>query len=153
MKKTCFICGTPVLELPFGYDEEDELCTMIKLRISQIVSQLITVGVTEFITDCEFGVPLWGAEIVLAHKIFRPDVLLRTYLPYENQAAKWTPDWRRRYFDIQKNADDCVIYNNSGLCMQSLNDDADIVLYIGNDSNLRGGDLFIKKKIIYIIAI
>lgn len=76
MNRTCLIYGTPVEQLPFGYDEEDELCVIIKLKIAEIVSQLTLNGITNFITDCEYGIPMWGAEVVLAQKIFMPEITL-----------------------------------------------------------------------------
>lgn len=119
MNKTCLIHGTPVQELPFGYDEEDELCVAIKLKIAEIVSQLATNGITDFVTDCEYGIPLWGAEVVLAQKIFTLEITLKVYLPHEEQAVKWSPDWRNRYFTLHEKADDVVIFNDYEKCMES----------------------------------
>lgn len=133
MNRTCLIYGTPVEQLPFGYDEEDELCVMIKLKIAEIVSQLTLNGITNFITDCEYGIPMWGAEVVLAQKIFMPEITLSIYIPHENQAVKWAPDWRERYFDIHEKADDVMIYNDYERCMEDLCKDADVLVYVGND--------------------
>lgn len=133
MTKTCLICGTHVQKLPFGYDEEDELCVEIKLKIAEVVAQLAASGVTDFITDCEYGIPMWGAEIVLAQKIFNPPITLKVYMPHEEQAVKWTPNWRERYFSIHEKADEVVIFNNYEKCLEALCDDADVLIYVGND--------------------
>ncbi len=133
MNKTCLICGTSALELPFGYDEEDELCVEIKLKIAEVVAQLVASGVTDFITDCEYGIPMWGAEIVLAQKIFNPQITLKVYMPHEEQAVKWAPDWRERYFSIHEKADDVVIFNNYEKCLEVMCDKANVLIYVGND--------------------
>lgn len=135
MNKTCLIYGTPVSDLPFGYDEEDELCIAIKLKIAEIVAQLTADGVTDFVSDCEYGISMWGAEIVLAQKIFTPEISLRIYyMPHDNQAVKWAPNWRERYFGIHRNADDVINYNNYEQCMKELCESANVLVYVGNDS-------------------
>ncbi len=133
MTKTCLICGTQVQELPFGYDEEDELCVEIKLKIAEVVAQFAASGVTDFITDCEYGIPMWGAEIVLAQRIFNHKITLKVYMPHEKQAVKWAPNWRERYFMIHEKADDVVIFNNYEKCFKALCEDANVLIYVGND--------------------
>lgn len=133
MKKNCLIYGTPSQKLPFGYDEEDELCIAIKLKIAEVVSQLAANGISDFLTDCEYGIPLWGAEIVLAQKILTPEITLKVYMPHEEQAVNWTPDWRKRYFEIHKKADRVVIFNDYAKCFKALCNDTDMLIYVGND--------------------
>lgn len=134
MNKTCLIYGIPVEELPFGYDEDDELCVMLKLKIAQLVAGLAASGVTHFVTDCEFGVPMWGAEIVLAKKIYDPGITLTVYMPHEEQSVKWTPDWRDRYFSIHEKADKVIIQNDYEFCMDNLCSKADVLIYVGEKS-------------------
>ncbi len=136
MNKTCLIYGTPVRELPFGYDEEDELCVEIKLKIAEVVAQLSASGVTDFITDCEYGILMWGAEIVLAQKLFSPELTLKVYMPHEEQAVKWAPDWRERYFSIHEKADDVVIFNDYKKCLETLCEDADVLIYVGDEEDI-----------------
>lgn len=136
MNKTCLIYGTPVRELPFGYDEEDELCVEIKLKIAEVVAQLAASGVTDFITDCEYGILMWGAEIVLAQKLFSPELTLKVYMPHEEQAVKWAPDWRERYFSIHEKADDVVIFNDYKKCLETLCEDADVLIYVGDEEDI-----------------
>lgn len=133
MNKACLICGTPALELPFGYDEEDELCIMLKLKMAEVIAQLVKCGVTDFICDCEYGIPMWGAEIVLAQKLFTPNISLEIYMPHEEQAIKWVPNWRDRYFSIHEKADEVVTYNSCAKCFDDMCDKADMLIYVGND--------------------
>lgn len=152
MTKSCLIYGTPVLELPFGYDEEDELCVALKLKTAEIVSQLSLNGITRYITDCEYGIPMWGAEIVLARKIFMPDISLQVYMPHEEQAVKWSPDWRKRYFTIHRKADKVVICNDRDKCMRELFKRADILVYVGNDTAAVAEIFRNAKKSVHIIS-
>jgi uncharacterized phage-like protein YoqJ len=151
MSKTCLIYGTHVEKLPFGYDEEDELCMMIKLKIAEIVSQLALNGITNFITDCEYGIPMWGAEVVLTQKIFMQEITLSIYMPHENQAIKWAPDWRKRYFDIHEKADDVVIYNDYEKCMDEMCKNADMLIYVGSDNPLIVMKFKNDRKLVYRI--
>lgn len=134
MNKTCLIYGIPVENLPFGYDENDELCITVKLKIAQLTAQLVSSGITHFVTDCEFGIPMWGAEIVLAQKIYDPEITLTVYIPHEEQAVKWTPNWRNRYFSIHAKADNVLILNDRRLCIDRLCDEADILIYVGEET-------------------
>lgn len=153
MNNTCLIYGMPVEKLPFGYDENDELCVIMKLKIAQLVAQLSASGITNFVTDCEFGVPMWGAEIVLAQKIYNPEITLMIYIPHEEQSAKWASDWRDRYFSIHERASTIVIMNNYKLCMDRLCDKADTLIYIGEDSAEVFERFYKSKKIIYRIIL
>lgn len=135
MSKTCLIYGTSVLNLPFGYDEEDEMCTLIKLKITELVAVLAREGVACFVTDCEYGISLWGAEIVLAQKIFTPKITLKLCIPHENQAVKWAPSWRERYFNIHEMADEVEIFNNRDFCTEEMCNEADILIFVGTDSS------------------
>lgn len=134
MKDVCLIYGMPVMEFPFGYDEDDELCLEIKAQIRKNVADLIKKGVKCFITDCEYGVPLWGAEIVLAKKKKNPEVELLVFMPHEEQAVKWTPNWRKRYFYTHMKSDKVVIYNDYEKCAEVLFSSANNVIYVGTDS-------------------
>lgn len=134
MYDTCLIYGIPVENLPFGYDEKDELCIKMKLKIAQLVSELAVSGTTHYVTDCEFGVPLWGAEIVLAQKIYNPQITLTVYMPHEEQAVKWASDWRDRYFSVHENADKVVTLKDYDICIDELCNGTDVLIYAGENS-------------------
>jgi Uncharacterized protein conserved in bacteria len=84
---------------PWGFDEEDEGCAALKLILINLISKLRGEGCTRFAASMDCGVGLYAAEIL--HGLKESDEELETicYVPYEEQAAKWTPELRDRYFN------------------------------------------------------
>ena len=98
MTKTCAIIGCSPLCFPWGFDEEDEGCAALKLILINQISKLRGEGCTRFADSMDCGVGLYVAEIL--HGLKESDGALETicYVPYEEQATKWTPELRDRYF-------------------------------------------------------
>lgn len=103
---SCAFLGHHPMRFRFGYDEEDPHCQGIKLEMIRQILILYQNGVTHFYTNCEVGPPMWGAEAVLALMDKLKLLQLSCILPYEEQAAKWTPDLRDRYFTILQKCSD-----------------------------------------------
>ena len=84
---------------PWGFDEEDEGCVALKLILMNQISKLRGEGCTRFAVSMDCGVGLYAAEILQGLK--ESDDALETicYIPYEEQATKWTPELRERYFN------------------------------------------------------
>ena len=63
------------------------------------ISKLRGEGCTRFAVSMDCGVGLYAAEIL--HGLKEPDDALKMicYVPCEEQATKWTPDLRDRYFN------------------------------------------------------
>ena len=99
MTKTCAIIGSSPLCFPWGFDEEDEGCAALKLILINQISKLRGEGCTRFAVSMDCGVGLYAAEILQGLK--ESDDALETicYIPYEEQATKWTPELRERYFN------------------------------------------------------
>jgi uncharacterized phage-like protein YoqJ len=97
---TCALTGHHPLRFDFGYDEDDPLCGTIKRTMLSQIKTLCENGVTTFFTDCEVGVGMWAAELVLDLMRSHPEVQLICVLPHEEQAKKWTPELRDRYYII-----------------------------------------------------
>lgn len=97
---SCAMVGHHPARFQFGYDEEDWRCQRIKLELIRQIVILYQNGVTDFYTSCEVGPPMWGAEAVLALMDKLKGLRLHCVIPFEEQATKWTPDWRNRYFSI-----------------------------------------------------
>ena len=83
----------------WGFDEEDEGCTALKLILINQISKLRREGCTRFALSIDCGVGLYAMEIL--HGLKESDEELETicYVPYEQQATKWTPELRDRYFN------------------------------------------------------
>ena len=99
MTKTCAIIGCSPMGFPWGFDEEDEGCAALKLILINQISKLRGEGCTRFAVSMDCGVGLYAAEVL--HGLKEPDDALETicYVPYEEQATKWTPELRDRYFN------------------------------------------------------
>ena len=98
MTKTCAIIGCSPMCFPWGFDEEDEDCVALKLILMNRITALRGEGCTRFAVSMDCGVGLYVAEIL--HGLKEQEDALETicYVPYEEQATKWTPELRDRYF-------------------------------------------------------
>ena len=93
------IIGCSPMCFLWGFDEEDEGCAALKLILINQISKLRGEGCTRFAVSMDCGVGLYVAEIL--HGLKGSDDALETicYVPYEEQATKWTSELRDRYFN------------------------------------------------------
>ena len=97
----CAVMGQHPLRFPWGFDEEDDRCRKLKIELSQQIMALRQSGVSQFLTACDCGVGLYAAEIVNGLRATTDhDLMLICYTPHEEQATKWAPYLRERYFDV-----------------------------------------------------
>ena len=99
MTKTCAIIGCSPMCFPWGFDEEDESCAALKLILINQISKLREEGCTRFHISMDCGVGLYAAEILHGLKGSEEELETICYVPYEEQATKWTPELRDRYFN------------------------------------------------------
>ena len=99
MTKSCAIIGCSPMGFSWGFDEEDEGCAALKLILINQISKLRGESCTRFTVSLDCGVGLYAAEIL--HGLKEQDDALKMicYVPYEEQATKWTPELRDRYFN------------------------------------------------------
>ena len=102
----CAVIGQPPMRFPWGFDEEDEGCNALKLALAQKIMELRQQGVTRFAVVADCGVGLYAGEIVNALRAYDPDLMLFVVTPHEEQATKWAPYLRERYFRLLT---DCTI--------------------------------------------
>lgn len=57
-------------------------------------------GVSQVLVACDCGVGLYAAEIVNGLRTTDHALMLLCYTPHEEQATKWAPYLRERYFDM-----------------------------------------------------
>lgn len=97
----CAIIGQHPMSFPWGFDEEDDRCRKLKIELAQQIMALRQSGVLQFLTACDCGVGLYAAEIVNGLRATTDhDLMLICYTPHEEQATKWAPYLRERYFDM-----------------------------------------------------
>ena len=89
------------MRFPWGFDEEDDRCQKLKMELAQQIMVLHQRGVSQFLTACDCGIGLYAAEIVNGlRETTDPDLMLFCYIPHEEQATKWAPYLRERYFTM-----------------------------------------------------
>ena len=97
----CAIIGQHPMRFPWGFDEEDDCCQKLKIELAQQIMALRQGGVSQFLVACDCGVGLYAAEIVNGLRTTTDhDLMLICYTPHEEQATKWAPYLRERYFTM-----------------------------------------------------
>lgn len=99
MTKTCAIIGCSPMCFPWGFDEEDEGCAALKLILINQISKLRGEGYMRFAVSMDCGVGLYAAEILHGLKGSDEERETICFVSYEEQATKWTPELRDRYFN------------------------------------------------------
>lgn len=107
-KITLGIISVPVDKLPYKYNECEPLPVNMKLRLTDLFSQFIGQGEVTVMTDAEYGVPLWCAEIACALKLVGNKIRLCIAVAHDEQDITWYEDWRDRYYKAIEKADDVV---------------------------------------------
>ena len=107
-QKTCAIISCDPMGFPWGYDEEDEGCAALKLLLLNRITGLRSEGVTDFAVVMDSGVGLYAAEVINSLRENDSSMRLTCIIPYENQATKWTPELRDRYFNEQAKCSDVL---------------------------------------------
>ncbi len=91
-------------------NEHEYPYTAIKVILLQKIRQLYTDGFTKFYMNCEFGVPLWAAEVIcLLKEQGCMDLQLCIVIPYEEQCRNWSEDLRNRYYRVHELADNVIL--------------------------------------------
>ena len=98
--KSCAILGHNPMRFAWGFDEEAAECHDMKMELAQQIMVLRQQGVTHFSVACDYGVGLYAAELINVLRDNDPELMLFCVTPYEEQATKWTPELRERYFDM-----------------------------------------------------
>lgn len=96
----CAIIGQHPMRFPWGFDEEDDRCRKLKIELAQQIMVLRQGGVSQFLVACDCGVGLYAGEIINGLRITDRDLMLICYAPHEEQATKWAPYLRERYFTM-----------------------------------------------------
>ena len=96
----CAVIGQNPMRFPWGFDEEDKFCSKMKTELAQQIMVLRQRGVSQFLTACDCGVGLYAGEIINGLRTTDRDLMLICYTPHEEQATKWVPYLRERYFDM-----------------------------------------------------
>ena len=153
----CAIIGQHPMRFPWGFDEEDTQCRRMKLELAQCIMELRQCGVTEFQVACDPGVGLCAGEIVNITKQNDEAMRLVCVTPFEEQATKWTPQLRERYFNMLAGCTelDCIDFHEQPdaqlLAYQRIIKQAAVVLAV-YDPDLADGSAE-DKAVSYALAL
>ena len=106
--KTCAFTGHRPKSFPWGYNESDPGCVLLKEVLAAQTAALVERGVTDFLSGMAQGTDLWCARIVLGLKKKNPALKLRAVLPCEGQESKWPASAQAQYRSILEQADEVV---------------------------------------------
>jgi len=107
----CAVLGQHPMRFPWGFDEDDPGCQDLKLALAQKIMELRQQGVTRFAVVADCGIGLYAGECINALRQHDPDLMLFVVTPHEEQATKWAPDLRNRYFKL---LEDCTLMELAG---------------------------------------
>lgn len=92
-------------KMPFGFDEADPRCVDFKKRLRDTIESFIWQGYQHFISGGAMGMDMFAAETVLELKKKYPEILLEMVSPFDEQAAKWAPEYQKRHDKLFDRAD------------------------------------------------
>ena len=64
MTKSCAIISCSPMCFPWGFDEEDESCTALKLILMNCITKQRSLGAAQFHISMDCGIGLYAAEIL-----------------------------------------------------------------------------------------
>ena len=96
----CAVFGHHPMRFAWGFDEEDDKCRELKTELLQQIMTLRQRGVTRFFVVADCGIGLYAGEMLNVLREQDAELQLFCITPHEEQAAKWTPALRDRYFDL-----------------------------------------------------
>lgn len=136
-RKACAFTGHRPQTLPFGYNESDERCLLLKKEMKRQIIRLIEEeNITHFISGMALGIDMFAAEIILRLKADYPFITLECAIPCETQAVRWNSFLSERYFNIVSKCDKETMLQKhyTADCMQKRNrymvDQANIILAV-----------------------
>ncbi len=135
--RKCTFTGHRPQSLPFGFNESDERCVVLKrLLRKEVIRAIGQDGITHFISGMALGVDIFAAEIVLELKAQYKELSLECAIPCDSQAAKWNAKQRERYDNIISQCDIKTVLQHQYTpdCMQKRNqymtDQADCIIAV-----------------------
>ena len=93
----CAFTGYRPQKMPFGFNESDPRCIDFKRRVKETIQALYDMGYRHFISGGALGMDMFAAEAVLELRAQRPDMSLEMVSPFDDQAARWSPELRARH--------------------------------------------------------
>lgn len=99
IKSFAVIAEAPMC-FPWGFDEEDERCVKLKLLIMSRLSDLQAKAETRCFIPIDAGFGLYASELATSLTVAGECPQLFCLIPCEEQAVKWSPWLRNRYYAV-----------------------------------------------------
>ncbi len=144
--RICAIFGENPNELAFGYDEEYYTCAAMKYRLVAAMQEAIAKGTDTFITTLDEGAAMWGAEACTAIKEFGGGIRFIAAPTAEEQAERWHPERRERYFNLLEAADEVITPAGSSYGEDYILKNADSLIMLGNYAHPRLSEIITKAE-------
>ena len=103
--RRCAFTGFRPQKMPFGFDETDPRCIDFKKRVRATIQTLYDIGYRHFISGGALGMDMFAAEAVVELRKQHPEVILEMVSPFDDQAARWSPELRARHDRLFAQAD------------------------------------------------
>ena len=104
----CFTGHRPE-KLPWGYNEADMRCFVLKAELSKMILQAYGCGYTHFIAGGALGADMYAAEAVLELKRTHTDITLELALPFPTFNMNLRGELRERFDTILLRADKSTV--------------------------------------------
>ena len=104
-RRTCCFTGHRPDKLPWGLDERDPRCAMLKQSLSRELEGLYRQGYRHFISGMAMGCDLYFAEAALELRTKYSEITVEGAVPCPTQADRWPEDLRSRWRDILDRCD------------------------------------------------
>lgn len=104
-QESCCFTGHRPTKLPWGYDETDARCLILKARIADAVLLAYQEGYRHFLCGMAQGCDLYFCEAVIALREKYAEVTLEAAIPCPTQADAWPEAERQRYRQLVARCD------------------------------------------------
>ena len=132
-------------------NEKEKPYPEIKGRLRETIWKLFCEGYTEFYVNCEYGIPLWTAEIITALKLYN-DIDLNIVVPFEEQCRDWCEENRDRYYAIHEKADSVVFACREfeeecyDIAAEMMIDESDRAVIVGSSGSMDRLEMYAKRS-------
>lgn len=113
LNKNCAIIAEAPTCFPWGFDEEDERCATLKLLILNRLSHMLAEGVMRVYIPIDSGIGLYTSELAVSLMETNKEIHLSSLIPYENQAVKWSPELRNRYYSVLEQCTEPILISGA----------------------------------------
>jgi len=96
-EETCCFTGHRPGKLPWGGDEWDPRCVMLKMRLAEILDEAYGLGMRHFMCGMAQGADMYFCEAALSLRERHPEVKLEAAIPCPEQPSRWPAAQRERW--------------------------------------------------------